>query len=178
MDLLKQWWPLLVVLLLIVVVVRRLRGEPLDLKDAVVAPVILVFLGGRAVFQAHPTTIDLAWLVGLSLVAVTFGALRSATTVIEYRGDVLVQRYRWQTLALLAVSLLASAGLGMLAVRFGMHESARPLTLSIGLGLAGEGAITLLRAARRGATMPWTEFGDQRSSSLADSLHRPGHVQR
>lgn len=49
----------------------------------------------------------------------------------------------------------------MLAVRFGMHdmhEEARPLTLSLGLGPAGEGAITLLRANRRGVRMPWTDF--------------------
>ena len=51
------------------------------------------------------------------------------------------------------------AGAAGAAVRH--HEAARPLTFTIGVGLAGEGAITLIRAARRGIEMPWKELGNQ-----------------
>ena len=57
--------------------------------------------------------------------------------------------------------MLVGAVLGQLAQQFGMHEAARPLTFTIGVGLAGEGAITLIRAARRGIEMPWKELGNQ-----------------
>lgn len=159
MELLKTWWPVLVVVLLVVVVVRRIRGEPLDLKDATVLPVILLVIGGRAIAEVDLTTVDTVWLTFLSLVSLGFGAARSATTVIERREGVLFQRYRWTTFALLVASLVVGAVLGLLAQRFGMHEEARPLTFTIGLGLAGEGAITLLRAARMGAPMPWSQAG-------------------
>lgn len=157
MDVLITWWPLLVLVLLIVLVVRRLRGEPLDLKDAAVTPLILVAIGVHTIVQVSPTALDLLWLVGLSLVSLGFGAARSATIVIERRDEGFFQRYRWSTFALLLASLIVGAGLGMLAQHLGMHEEARPLIFTIGIGLAGEGAITLLRAARLGIPMPWEE---------------------
>lgn len=157
MDMLKNWWPLLVLALLVVVVVRRLRGEPLDLKDAVATPAILLLIGGHTIAETHPTPTDLTWLVILSAISVGFGAARSATTIIERRDEVFVQRYRWKTFALLLASLLVSAGAGLVAQRFGMHEEARPMIFTIGLGLAGEGAITLIRAARLGVPLPWSE---------------------
>ena len=161
MDMLNRWWLLLVLALLIVVVVRRIKGEPLDLKDAAVTPLVLLGIGTHMIVEVDPTAIDLAWLAGLSLVSLGFGAARSATIVIERRGEGFVQRYRWTTFALLVASLLVGAGLGQLAQQFGMHEAARPLTFTIGVGLAGEGAITLIRAARRGIEMPWKELGNQ-----------------
>lgn len=160
MDLLKTWWPLLIVVLLVVVVVRRLRGEPLDLKDAIASPVILLVIGGRAIADVEPTMVDGVWLVLLSLVSLAFGAARSATTVIECRERTFFQRYRWTTFVLLVASLVVGALLGLLAQQFGMHEEARPLTFTIGVGLAGEGGITLLRAARRGVPMPWSQAAD------------------
>lgn len=165
MELLKIWWPVLVLVLLVVVVVRRIRGEPLDLKDAIVLPVILLVIGGRAVADVDLTTADTVWLTVLSLVSLCFGAARSATTVIERREGVFFQRYRWTTFVLLVASLVVGAVLGLVAQQFGMHEEARPLTFTIGLGLAGEGAITLLRAARMGAPMPWSQAGESSDAS-------------
>lgn len=159
MNTLIQWWPLLVVVALVAVVVRRTRGEPLDLKDAAVTPLVLLAIGTYTISQVNPTRIDLAWLTALSAVSLGFGAARSTTVVIERRGQGYVQRYRWTTFALLAASLVVGAGLGLLAQRFGMHEAARPLTFTIGVGLAGEGAITLIRAAKRGIEMPWRNLG-------------------
>lgn len=168
MELLKTWWPLLVIVLLVVVVVRRVRGEPLDLKDAAVLPVILIVIGGRAIADVHLTTTDIVWLTLLSLVGLGFGAARSATTIIERRDEIFIQRYRWTTFALLIASLVVGAVLGMLAQHLGMHAEARPLTFTIGVGLAGEGAITLLRAARKGAPMPWSNA----ATSPEASAHR------
>lgn len=173
MDLLKTWWPLLVVVLLIAVVVRRIRGEPLDLKDAIALPVVLLVVGGRAIADVQLTIIDMVWLTLLSLVSLCFGAARSTTTVIERRGDVFVQRYRWMTFVLLIVSLVVGAALGLLAQHLGMHEEARPLTFTIGLGLAGEGGITLIRAARRGAPMPWSRTAASPKTSDPDSDPAP-----
>lgn len=168
MEQLINWWPLLVVALLVILVVRRIRGEPLDLKDAVVTPLILITIGTHMIVQIGPTAVDLMWLAILTAVSLGFGAARSATIVIERRGDWYVQRYRWTTFALLLGSLIVSAALGMLAQRLGMHEEARPLTFTIGLGLAGEGAITLVRAARRGIEMPWKGLGGELRDRLAD----------
>lgn len=168
MDMLLRFWPLLVIALLTVVVVRRVRGEPLDLKDAAVTPLVLLAIGTNMIIGIGPTSIDLAWLAGLSAVSLAFGAARSATIVIERRADQFVQRYRWTTFALLVASLVVGAALGPVAQHFGMHEAARPLTFTIGIGLAGEGAVTLVRAARRGIEMPWKDVGQQLQQRLAD----------
>lgn len=154
MYMLETWWPVLVVVLLIGLVVRRIRGEPLDLKDALASPAIFLLIGGRTIVEAHPTTVDVLWLIGLSIVGLGFGAARAGTTIIERRGETYFQRYRWKTFAWLVGSLIVGGGLGLLAQQLGMHEEARPLTFTLGVGLAGESAITLLRAARRGVPMP------------------------
>ncbi len=170
MDMLNTWWPVAVAALVVIVVVRRIRGEPLDLKDALASPAILLFLGARAIVAAEPTMIDLAWLAGLSLVSLLFGAARSATTIIEQRDGVFFQRYRWKTFGLMGASLVVGAGLGMLAQQFGLHEEAKPLTFTIGVGLAGEGAITLVRAAQRGAAMPWSS--SSATNAISDTMPR------
>lgn len=166
MSLLYNWWPLLVVIVLVIVVVRRVRGEPLDLKDAVVAPLVFLAIGTKMIIDVEPTPIDLIWLTALSLVGIGFGAARAATIVIERRDGQLIQRYRWTTFALLVASLIVGAVLGLVAQQFGMHEAARPMTFTIGIGLAGEGAITLVRATRRGAEMPWTGLADDAGERL------------
>ena len=79
MDLLKTWWPVLVLILLVVVVVRRIRGEPLDLKDAIAAPVVLLLIGGRSIAAMELTTVDAVWLVVLSVVSLSFGVARSSS---------------------------------------------------------------------------------------------------
>lgn len=168
MSLLNDWWPLLVIAVLIVVVVRRLRGEPLDLKDTVVAPLVLLAIGTKMIIDVSPTPIDLIWLAALSLVGIGFGAARAATIVIERRDGQLIQRYRWTTFALLVASLIVGAALGLVAQQFGMHEEAKPMTFTIGLGLAGEGMVTLLRAARRGAEMPWAGLAEDARERLRD----------
>lgn len=168
MDTLINFWTLLVVVLLAVLVVRRIRGEPLDLKDAAVTPVVLLAIGVHTLVQVGPTAVDLAWLAGLCAVSLGFGAARSATIVIERRRDGLIQRYRWSTFALLVASLVIGAGLGQLAVHLGMHEEARPLVLTIGVGLAGEGVITLARAAKHGVEMPWRTVGHDLRDRLLD----------
>lgn len=168
MNTLTQFWPLLIVVPLVVLVVRRIRGEPLDLKDAMVTPIVLLAIGTHMIIQVAPTAIDLAWLAGLSVISLAFGVARSVTIVIERRGDEFVQRYQWTTFALLLTSLAVGAVLGLLAQHFGMHEEARPLTFTIGLGLGGEGAVTLIRAAQRGIEMPWKTLGHELRDRVVD----------
>ena len=151
MTTLNQWWPALVVVAVVVVVVRRFRGEPLDLKDAVVAPAVLLFLGGRTLVEIDLTPTDVLWLVITGFVGVAAGAVRATTTRLTGPPHALVQHYTWRTLVVWVVSLAASGGLGLVAGQLGMHEEARPVTLSIGLSLLGEAAVTLWRARRRGA---------------------------
>jgi len=151
MTTLNQWWPALVVVAVVVVVVRRFRGEPLDLKDAVVAPAVLLFLGGRTLVEIDLTPTDVLWLAITGLVGVATGAVRATTTRLTGPPHALVQHYTWHTLVVWVASLAASGGLGLVAGELGMHEEARPVTLSIGLSLLGEAAVTLWRAHRRGA---------------------------
>lgn len=168
MSELFHWWPVLIVILLVVLIIRRVRGEPLDVKDAAVTPLVLLAIGTHMIIQARPTGVDLAWLTGLSLVGLAFGAARSATTVIERRDGIVVQRYRWTTFALLVGSFLAGAALSRVGQHFGMHAEARPLIFTIGIGLAGEGVITLIRAARRGLEMPWRQVGQDIRERVLD----------
>ena len=81
------------------------------------------------------------------LLAIPFGPLLAWK-----RGDLLAATQRLY--AAFGVALLAA-----LAVfwAWGMKQVLAP----IGVGLAGEGAITLIRAARRGIEMPWKELGNQ-----------------
>lgn len=168
MNTLTHLWPLLVAVTLIIVVIRRVRGEPLDLKDAAVTPIVLLAIGTSMLTHVALTAIDLTWLAGLSAISLAFGMARSMTIAIEHRGEQLVQRYRWTTFALLLASLAVGAGLGQLAQHFGMHEAARPLIFTIGIGLAGEGVISLVRAYQRGAEMPWNMLGQELRERIAD----------
>ncbi len=161
---LNQAGPFLVAGVIVVVLVRRMTGEPVDLKDVVASPAILLFLGVRDMADANLTAVDLGWIVGLSVVSVLFGAIRSTTTVFEHRQGRLFQLYRWRTLAWMVGSLVAGACLGWVAHHLGMHDGARPMTFSVGIGLAGEAVVTLLRAYRHGAAMPWSEGAGRQGS--------------
>lgn len=79
-----------------------------------------------------------------------------------------MQRYRWTTFLLLVGSLVASAVLGAVAQSLGMHEEARPLSFTIGLGLAGEAVITMIRAAKLGAPMPWANAPEELRERLRE----------
>ncbi|WP_431902100.1 hypothetical protein [Nonomuraea sp. bgisy101] len=128
------------------VVVRRMIGEPLNARDVYVPPLVLIGLGIHVLSAVALTPVDVLWLVISGLVALGFGAMRASTTGLFEREGVLWQRYTWRTLVVWVVSAAASIGVGLLATRFGLHEQARPISLSIGVGLAGEALVTAVRA--------------------------------
>lgn len=135
------------------VVVRRMIGEPLNAKDVFVPPVVMLALGVRALTEVSLSGTDLFWIVAGSLVGVVFGAVRASTTVLFERDGVLWQRYSWRTLAVWALSLAAGFGVGLLGARFGLPAEARPIPLSIGVGLLGEAVVVGVRG--RAAGVPY-----------------------
>lgn len=154
MDMLNT---LIIVGLVVYVVARRMAGQPLVAKDVFVPPVVLVAVGVHGLTGVELSGLDAGWLAGTAVLGVAFGALRAATTVVYPRQGVLWQRYTWKTLVVWVVTFAISFGVGALAVATGMHAEARPMTLSIGVGLLGEALVILLRA--RTAGVPFAPGG-------------------
>lgn len=146
-------WLLAVVVVAVVtaVVVKRLRGEPLNVRDLLAPPLVLIALGVFALVRAEDVTgVDFAWLVPGLLLGIALGALRGATVRVFARDGVLWQRYTGRTFLVLVVSFLLTAGYGLLASRLGMHEQARPAQLGVGVGFLGEALVVGLRGLATG----------------------------
>lgn len=140
-----------IAVVLIVVVVRRLRGEPLNARDLLVAPLVLTGIGAMSVIKADDITGgDLGWLIPGVVLGVALGAARGATVEVFERGGVLWQRYTGKSLAVAATSLVLMAGFGYAAARSGMHASARPTQLNIGVGFLGEALVVAVRGRATG----------------------------
>ncbi|GGR08035.1 DUF1453 domain-containing protein [Streptomyces netropsis] len=132
----------LIAVVAIVVVIKRLRGEPLNARDLFAAPLVLTGLGIWALCKADGLTgTDLVWVVVGCVLGIALGALRGATIQVFDKEGVLWQRYTGRTFLMALGSLMIMAGYGFLAVRLGMHENARPVQLSIGVGFLGEALI-------------------------------------
>lgn len=130
---------LVVVVVVVAVVVRRLVGEPLNARDLLVPPVALIAIGGYGLTKLdHLRAADLAWIAGGALAGVAFGIVRGLTVRLFVKNGVLWQRYTAWTLVAWAVTTAASVGLSALAMYSGLPEQARPITLSLGVGLLGE----------------------------------------
>lgn len=134
------------------VILRRSIGEPLNVRDLAVPPVILLVLGVREVSNGDPlTTAQVAALVGVSAIAVALGALRAATVRLYLRAEVLWYRYRPLTYATWVVTGVMGA-----AIRLGTYtlvdlpSSAQSLYLTFGLTLAGESLVLAARGVLRG----------------------------
>ncbi|MFE6866741.1 DUF1453 domain-containing protein [Kitasatospora sp. NPDC057692] len=155
----------------VAVVVKRLIGEPVNLRDLFGPPVVLTALGVWSVLEAgEPDGADVGWVVGGCLIGLGLGALRGATVALSRRDGVLYQRYTGRTFLVVVLALLASALYGLLAGRLGMHEAARPVNLSIGVGFLGEALVIGGRGLRGG-----TPFAPERPSPLdgyADRVDR------
>jgi hypothetical protein len=132
------------------VVVKRLLGEPLNARDLCGPPLILTGIGVYQLTKVALTGADAAWLAGGVVVGLACGWVRGATIVLFTRNGVLWQRYTRKTFAVWVVSLLVSGGYALLALAGGMHHDARPVTLSIGIGMLGEMAALGLRALATG----------------------------
>ncbi|WP_415646431.1 hypothetical protein, partial [Stackebrandtia soli] len=142
--------PLTIVLLVIAVIfviAKRSIGEPLNARDLLVAPLILTGVGvheiaGEGGVRVH----DGLWLAGTVLVGLACGFLRGATIRLAIRDGVLWQRYTGVTFLTWFLTLAVSGGFSLLASWGGMTEAARPIALSIGIGMVGEAIALVVRA--------------------------------
>ncbi|GAA4835292.1 DUF1453 domain-containing protein [Saccharopolyspora rosea] len=152
----------------VVAVVRRLRGVGLVADDLFGGPVVLVGIGLYQLVRAAPVlgVVDAVWLAGSLLLGLVAGGLRGATVRLLSRGGALVQRYTAVTLAVWAASFVVSAGFAAVAQAGGMHAQARPMVLSIGIGMLGETAVLGVRALSTG--LPFSPGTRRGSASWVD----------
>jgi hypothetical protein len=135
----------LIVVGVVAVVVRRTLGEPLNLRDVAVPPVVLIGIGGYSLAEAQLGAVDVLWLVVGSLVGLAMGVLRGSSVHLFTRDGGLWQRYTPLTFGYWALSLAVTLAVGYTA---SLYTDARPITLSIGVGLLGEAIPVALRALR------------------------------
>ncbi|MCD9194545.1 DUF1453 domain-containing protein [Streptomyces albireticuli] len=136
----------IIAVVLIVVVVKRLKGEPVNARDLLAPPLILIGIGVASVVRADDVTgADLGWLIPGAVLGVALGAARGATIEVFERGGVLWQRYTGKSFAVATGSLVLMAGFGFLAARAGTHASARPAQLNIGVSFLGEALVVAAR---------------------------------
>jgi hypothetical protein len=141
-------WLLVIAAAVIVVVIRRAVGEPLDMRDLWVPPVVLTGIGIWILIRAEGLSArDRAWLAGGSLLGIALGHLRGRFVVVFERSGRLWQRYEGRTFAAVAASLVVMLAFGAAATRCGMSPSARPVQLAIGLSFLGEAVAVTRRAA-------------------------------
>jgi hypothetical protein len=129
----------------VAVVVRRTLGEPVDLRDLAVPPLALIGIGGYALTKADLGAVDVLWLVVGSLVGLAMGVLRGSSVLVFTRDGRLWQRYTPSTFAYWGLSLAVNLAIGYTA---SLYTDARPITLSIGVGLLGEAIPVALRLSR------------------------------
>ncbi|WP_338769888.1 hypothetical protein V7968_06565 [Nocardia vulneris] len=135
----------------LVLIVKRFAGEPVDARDTFLTPLILVGIGGYSVVHVEGLNgTDIGWLVIGAVIGIAFGAVRGTTTVLFERDGYLWQRYTVKTLVVWGVSTAAGFGVSALGSVMGMHPEARPITLSIGVGMLGEMLTLGLRALATG----------------------------
>ncbi|AFU06209.1 hypothetical protein [Nocardia brasiliensis] len=174
----------------LVLIVKRFAGEPVDARDTFLTPLILVGIGGYSVVHVDGLDgTDIGWLVLGAVIGIAFGAVRGTTTVLFERDGYLWQRYTVKTLAVWGVSTVAGFGVSALGSVMGMHPEARPITLSIGVGMLGEMLTLGLRALATGVpfapakpTDGWSDSaGAQGNSPALDrflrNLGHPGSAQ-
>ncbi|GAA2819892.1 DUF1453 domain-containing protein [Saccharopolyspora taberi] len=142
-------WAVIAVAVL-VAIGKRFLGEPMNAREVFVTPLVLLGIGVYGLREIPLSAVDITWIVIGSAVGLGFGALRGTTVRIFERGGVLWQRYTKWTALVWVVSLAGNAGIGFLGAAMGMHPDARPMTLSIGVGLVGEMISLGLRALSSG----------------------------
>lgn len=154
MDMLNN--PLVVAAVVVVaggyVIVRRSVGEPVNVRDLAVPPLVLLALGVREVLRGEALTVGQFYgLVGLGALAVVLGGLRATTVRLYPREGVLWYRYRAFTYVMWVATALVGA-----AVRLGTYAitdlpaSAQTLYVTVGLTLAGESVVLATRGLLSG----------------------------
>ncbi|MCQ4043071.1 DUF1453 domain-containing protein [Streptantibioticus rubrisoli] len=141
----------LIAVVAVIVVVKRLIGEPLNVRDLFVPPIALIGVGVWLLCETDGLTrADIAWATAGAALGLALGAVRGMTIRVFDKGGVLWQRYTGRTFLVVVASLAASAGFGLFATAMGMHEGARPVQLSIGVGFLGEALVVGRRALATG----------------------------
>lgn len=138
--------------LAVALVVKRLYGEPLDARELLGAPLALTAVGVWHVAKEAGglTGADVAWVAAGGVLGFALGALRGRTVRVFERDGVAWQRYTGRTFLYAVGSFAVTGVFGYLAVRAGMHEAARPVTLSIGVSCLGESMAVALRGLSTG----------------------------
>lgn len=144
------------------VVIRRLRGEPLNARELLAAPAVLTGAGVWSVAKESGalTGADIAWVTAGGVLGLALGVLRGRSVELFERDGVAWQRYTGTTFLVALGTLAVMAVFGWLAVRAGMHEGARPTTLSIGVSYLGESLAVALRGTAAG--LPFATEGARR----------------
>ncbi|MGK5729040.1 DUF1453 domain-containing protein [Streptomyces sp. URMC 124] len=141
----------IVAVVVIVVVIKRLKGEPLNARDLLAPPVVLIAVGAVSLAKAQQVTgADLAWVAAGALLGCGLGAVRGATVQLSERAGALWQRYTGRTFLVLAGSAVIMGGFGLLAARAGVPEAARPIQLNIGVSFLGEALVIGARGLASG----------------------------
>lgn len=153
------------VVVAVVVLLFRVVGEPLNWRDVLAPPVVLIAIGvGDMLTFKELNGADVAWVIASCIIGFTLGAARGATVRIYEKNGELWQRYTKWSLTLLVLGVLASGGFTLLAVSLGMHEEARPYQLAIGISFAGEAAMLIPRGLAgntpfaRDRERPWDKW--------------------
>ncbi|MGW1176814.1 DUF1453 domain-containing protein [Kitasatospora sp. NPDC002543] len=141
----------LIAAVVVVVAIRRLRGEPLNVRDLFGPAVVLTAIGAWTLVERHDLgAADHGWIAAGVALGVALGAVRGATVRVYEREGVLWQRYSGWTFLVAAVSLAVMAGFAVLAEHFGLAPGARPIQLSMGVGFLGEALAVGLRGLSSG----------------------------
>ncbi len=134
------------------VILRRSIGEPVNVRDLAVPPLVLLALGVREVARGDAlTVVQLYGLIGVGALAVVLGGLRAATVRLYMREGVLWYRYPPFTYVIWGATALvgAAARLGTYAIT-DLPTSAQTLYLSVGLTMAGESVVLAARGLLSG----------------------------
>ncbi|MFH9419877.1 DUF1453 domain-containing protein [Streptomyces sp. NPDC017529] len=142
----------IVAVVLVIVIAKRLKGEPVNVRDLFTGPAVLTGLGILFVAKADDVTgTDIAWVVPGAFLGLALGAARGLMVRLFEKGGTLWQRYTGRTFLVVVASLLVSAGYGVFAEHMGMHASARPVQLSIGVSFLGESLLIYYRGLKTAA---------------------------
>lgn len=141
----------LVVALALGVIAKRLAGEPLNARDLWGAPLVLTAVGAWTLVRtAGLGAADIGWAVAGCLLGFALGAVRGRAVTVFEKDGVLWQRYTGRTFLCVVGTLAVMAAFTLAARGLGMHEEARPTSLSLGVSFLGEAVAVSLRALRTG----------------------------
>src|ERR1043165_3291748 len=153
----------------VVVLAFRVVGEPLNWRDLLAPPIVLLVIGVVGVVNFDGLTgTDVAWLIGGCVIGFAFGAVRGTTVKLYEKNGELWQKYTKWSLLLFVLGVVVSGGYGLLAAKLGMHPAARPYQLAIGVSFAGEAAVLFPRGLAhetpfaKDKERPWDKWLNER----------------